>query len=305
MAGDPVDDDWRADEYAAEHGHIWFHSPSQQLSVGDHLFAIGVDRQRAVLGLFEVLSAGDLLEPRNPWDPDRWPYAVAVRPLAGVPPAEAASVDEVSTPRQTANRVTDPAAQSALYAAMAGHAYTAAQPAEDSGGGSLADRARASRRPRSFDPERRPTPPQAGDATADPEETAARREKAQRGHHEILVSLHEQLEAAGWTNIEEIPAAIDLRATSPTGARAIFEAKTISASNEIEQARSALAQLLEYRQEYGQPEDPICVVVNAELSERRVDILSRLGVGVLVAENDLGTQNDIGVALLISEGAAD
>jgi hypothetical protein len=301
LAGDPVDDDWRADEYATEYGHIWFAAPSRQLSVGDHLFAIGVSRERAVLGLFEVQSAGDLLQPRNPWDPDRWPYAVAVRALAGAPPAEAISVDAVSTPRATANRITDAAAQQALYAAMKGRAYAVvpASPLVTSGSASLVAGARAVRRPRPFDPIRRPSPPRGVDATADPEETAARREKAQQGHHDLLVCLHRELAAAGWTAVEEIPAAIDLRARTPAGASVIFEAKTISGSNEIQQARSALAQLLEYRQEYGQPEDGICVTVDVALSAGRVDVLSRLGVGIIVAgANGVRAQNEVATSLV-------
>ena len=37
-------------------------------------------------------------------------------------------------------------------------------------------------------------------STADPEETAARREKAQQGNHAILVELHKQLALTGWTD---------------------------------------------------------------------------------------------------------
>lgn len=300
VAGDPVENDWRADEYAADYGHIWFAAPSRQLSAGDHLFAIGVSRARAVLGLFEVESAGDLLQPRNPWDADRWPYAVAVRPLAGAPPAEAVSVDAVVTPRATANRVTDTTTQQALYATMAGRAYAGVHtsPVAATGSASHVERARAVRRPRPFDPERRPAPPRGADALADPEETAALREKSQQGHHDVIVCLHRELTGAGWDAVEEIPAAIDLRARTPAGACIIFEAKTISASNETEQARGALAQLLEYRQEFGHPDDDICVVVDVALSERRVDVLTRLGVGVVVAANGVQPQNEVAASLL-------
>jgi hypothetical protein len=301
VAGDPVDDDWRANGFADEHGHIWFAEPSRQLSAGDHLFAIGVSRKRAVLGLFEVLSAGDLLEPKNPWDPERWPYAVAVRALAGAPPVEAVSVDSITTPRSTANRVTDETSQRALYAAMSGRAYEVAASAVTGDGGSLADRARAARRPRPFDPSRRPTSPRAADATADPQETSALREKAQQGHHDILVNLHRALLAAGWTDIEEIPAAIDLRAVNPSNDKVIFEAKTIAAGNEVDQTRAALAQLLEYRQEYGHPDDGICVVVGAAVSDRRSELLARLGVGVVLAGREgLNAQNDIARAFMSS-----
>jgi hypothetical protein len=301
VAGDPVDDDWRANEFAETHGHIWFAEPSRQLSAGDHLFAIGVGRHRAVLGLFEVLSAGDLLEPANPWHQERWPYAVAVRALAGAPPADAVSVETITTPRSTANRVTDEASQRALYAAMSGRAYdvvAVVDANEDTGDRALADRARATRRPRPFDPSRPPNVPRRSDATADPDETDALREKAQRGHHEILVGVNRALLAAGWTQIEEIPAAIDLRGMNPSNEAVIFEAKTITSNNEVDQTRAALAQLLEYRQEYGYPDDGICVAVNTALSERRAELLGRLGVGVvLVLPDGLRPLNDSARAL--------
>lgn len=182
---------------------------------------------------------------------------------------------------------------------MAGHAYAlvSASTAVTSGTTSLVERARAERRPRPFDPTRRPGQSRSVDATADPEETAARREKAQQGHHDILVCLHERLAGAGWRDVEEIPAAIDLRAINQSGASVIFEAKTISGGNQTEQARSALAQLLEYRQDYGHPDDGICVVVNAALSERRVDVLTRLGVGVAIAAGTgVQPQNEVAAA---------
>jgi hypothetical protein len=289
VAGDPVNDDWRANEFAATHGHIWFAEPSRQLSAGDHLFAIGVGRHRAVLGLFEVRSAGDLLEPANPWDQERWPYAVAVRALAGAPPRDAVSVETITTPRSTANRVTDEASQRALYAAMSGRAYDAVAVVEanhGTGDGSLAVRARVTRRPRPFDPSTPPNAPRRGDATADPDETDALREKAHRGHHEILVGVNRALLASGWAQIEEIPAAIDLRALTPSNEAVIFEAKTITASNELDQTRAALAQLLEYRQEYGYPGDGICLAVNMALSQPRAELLGRLGVGVVLVLAD-------------------
>lgn len=299
VAGEPVGDDWRADEYAAAYGHLWFAAPSKQLSAGDHLFAIGVSRDRSVLGLFEVQSAGDLTEPANPWDPDRWPYAVAVRALAGVAPQEAVAVDGVTTPRATAVRITDDGARQALYVAMRGHAYAASPRTGGSATTSLVERTRAARRPRPFDPTRRPSPPRPADGATDPEETEARREKAQQGHHDLLARLHEHLQATDWQQLEEIPAAIDLRGVSPAGRPAIFEAKTITSGNETSQARGGLAQLLEYRQDYGLPDDDICLVVNALLSERRADLLERLGVGVLVCTDGVvRTQNDIARRLL-------
>jgi hypothetical protein len=45
---------------------------------------------------------------------------------------------------------------------------------------------------------------------ATPEEIAALLEQANREHHRIVTRLAELLAAAGWTNIEEIPGAVDL-----------------------------------------------------------------------------------------------
>jgi hypothetical protein len=49
-----------------------------------------------------------------------------------------------------------------------------------------------------------------------------------------------------------------MRATRPGFGRVIFEAKTITETNEIDQCRVGLSLLLEYRFFYGDPED-MCV----------------------------------------------
>lgn len=284
VAGDPVDDGWRADEYAAEYGHIWFAQSSNQLSAGDHLFAIGVSRSRAVLGLFEVLSSGDLRQPRNPWEPDRWPYATRVRALAGVAPAEAVSVEGLRTPRATAYVVQTDEQRAALYATMRGREYESAQDGVEATGGSLAGRARALRRLRPFDPEASPTVARHDVAVLGGDEAVDLAEKRTLAHHGLLVRLHDDLVARGWSELGEMPLAIDLQGRHPVGEAVIFEAKTLSGENETRQCRAGLAQLLEYRQDYGAPEDALCLVVDGRLSERRADLLERLGVAVLVAE---------------------
>ena len=63
----------------------------------------------------------------------------------------------------------------------------------------------------------------------------------------------------------------------------IFEAKTITDSNETAQCRDAFTQLPEYRLEYGQPDDLPCLAVDRFLSPRRVEILQRLGIAVVGA----------------------
>jgi hypothetical protein len=139
----------------------------------------------------------------------------------------------------------------------------------------------ADRKPRPFDPSLAPKAPAAASGNADPEETQALREKAVRGHHQLLVALVEWLEANGWQEIEEIPLAVDLWAVSPRGGRVIFEAKTVRAGSEGPRVRSAIAQLLEYRFFYGSPDDRLCLVCDRPLSGRRVKLLDGLGIAVL------------------------
>lgn len=100
--------------------------------------------------------------------------------------------------------------------------------------------------------------------------------------------------------MHEIPLAIDLQGTDPAGRTTIFEAKTISDSNEIRQARGGLAELLEYRQDYGGPDDRLCLAVDRELNERRRDLLDRLGIGVALvrAGSEVRALNTAGASAL-------
>lgn len=300
VGGEPVDDSWDAGEYAVDHGHIWFAQGSNQLSAGDHLFAIGASRAGTVLGLFEVLSSGDLLQPRNPWDPDRWPYAVAVRALAGVPPVTATAVEGVPTPRATANRVRDEQQRLGLYAAVAGHEVSRSQRDQSAAPTGLVERGRALRRRRPFEPSDSPSARRSDHVVLAADEIEDLQEKANAGHHALLVALHSHLADAGWSDLHEIPLAIDLQGTDPAGRTTIFEAKTISDSNEIRQARGGLAQLLEYRQDYGGPDDRLCLAVDRELNERRRDLLDRLGIGVALvrAGSEVRALNTAGASAL-------
>ena len=116
-----------------------------------------------------------------------------------------------------------------------------------------------------------------------PEETAALQEKANQQHHRILTCLSAALSVAGWQDLEEIPAALDLWATRPNGAgRVIFEVKGLTDANEIAQCRAALSQLLEYRFFYGNDRDQLCLVVGKPITDRRRAMLESMGVGVVV-----------------------
>ncbi len=151
------------------------------------------------------------------------------------------------------------------------------------------------RQARRFDPGAPPSAPVPSATRLDPAEIAALQEKAVDAHFQALCGLNDWLERSGWHGIEEIPAAIDLRATAPDGSRVIFEVKSITDSNETSQMRGALAQLLEYRLEYGAPDDQTCAVVNRQLSARRLRLLEGLGVPVLVvSEGGVKAGNDLG-----------
>lgn len=89
VTGEPVDATWSA----FDQRYQWFGRAPKNVAGGDHLFVLAVDRWRsAVVGLYEAVSAGADRLPDSP-DPDRWPWAVGVRPLAAIPPPEAHRVE--------------------------------------------------------------------------------------------------------------------------------------------------------------------------------------------------------------------
>ncbi|NNB86748.1 hypothetical protein [Corallococcus exiguus] len=137
--------------------------------------------------------------------------------------------------------------------------------------------------PRPFDETRPPAPFLQREEREPPEETLARQEKAAHGHHDLLAALNRALIASGWNIIEETRGAIDLWARRPgDGQRVIFEAKTLGDGTEVHQTRSALSQLLEYRHFLGAPNDFLCLVTNAPISDVRERFLRTQGVAVLV-----------------------
>jgi len=124
-----------------------------------------------------------------------------------------------------------------------------------------------------------PKPPKARDRSKfPPDQFLQQQEKAQLGHHEILVALSKRLRELAWEGIDEIVGAVDLMAHRK-GVRILFEAKTVSLKTEIHQVRSAIAQLLHYRHDYGRKSDHLCVVTNGAISSRFVKFLEALGIG--------------------------
>lgn len=135
---------------------------------------------------------------------------------------------------------------------------------------------------RPFDPLRAPTPPAQAAQLGSPEETARLREKAVSGHQQILVTLFHYLRDSGWTELDEMPIAVDLWARDVAGRRTIFEAKTIRPNTQLSRVRSGLAQLLEYRYSYGDADDYLCLVTDAALAAERIAFLESLGVSLVV-----------------------
>jgi len=167
-------------------------------------------------------------------------------------------------------------------------------------------RSEAERAPRPFDPQRPPKAPSPASRKQTPEETQALREKAVEGHHELVSALSAWLTQRGWSEIEEIPLAIDLWARTPNDAsRVIFEAKTVRPQSESDRVRAAIAQLLEYRFFYGANEDRLCLVCDRPISDRRVRLLDDLGIVVLWWDGEKFAPGSSGVGTLLepqSEG---
>jgi hypothetical protein len=97
----------------------------------------------------------------------------------------------------------------------------------------------------------------------------------------LLATLTKALRGQSWEDVEEIPSAVDLWGRPRRGHRVIFEAKTVSTRSEPVRLRAALAQLLEYRFFWGEPEDELCIVTTAPVSDERIRFLRTLGVDVV------------------------
>lgn len=116
VTDDPVPADWSA----FDQRYQWFGRKPQSVTSGAHLFVLAVGTWRsAVVGLYEAVSAGADKLPDSP-DPDRWPWALGVKPLAAIPPPVATRVDGQIGPQSGLPiHVEDPTARAALYAAVA------------------------------------------------------------------------------------------------------------------------------------------------------------------------------------------
>lgn len=135
-----------------------------------------------------------------------------------------------------------------------------------------------------FDERKMPKKPKPGYGHSSPIERARMLEKANRGHHRLLVALSQILSTNGWASIDQAKTAFDLRARH--GRRwVLFEAKTLTNENEIHQVRSGLSQLLEYRYFHPQlKQHRLCLVFSRPLSPKArkfVSLLESLGVAAI------------------------
>lgn len=285
VTGAPVDDTYDP----ATFSHLWFAKPAAKVFRRGHVFIVGVGLKGAILGLYRIDSAGTTKQVPHPTDAERWPWSLAVTPLASVRVSDATPVSGVKAPQGNLVRA-QPQQLDELYAAVAPFALPApAGQAPKDDGPPFPELDEVVRTARPFDPDRPPIPAgtDAPDATwIEAAEALALQEKARQGHHRILARLARRLAAEGWTDIGEIPGSVDLWATAPGGPRVIFEAKTLREENEVAQSRSGLAQLLEYRHQHGRPQDEICLVTDPELDPHRSAMLHAIGVAVLTVEAD-------------------
>lgn len=113
---DPVPAGWSA----FDQRYQWFGQKPQSVASGAHLFALAVGTwHSAVVGLYEAVSAGADKLPDSP-NPDRWPWALGVKPLAAIAPPLATHVDGQIGPQSgLPAHVEDRRAQAELYAAVA------------------------------------------------------------------------------------------------------------------------------------------------------------------------------------------
>ena len=130
------------------------------------------------------------------------------------------------------------------------------------------------RRPRPFDASRPPGPRRYAEGSSDPRRQRRFKRRPCKATMRSSRPSIDAFRAAGWTDVFEIWAAVDLWGRSSDGARLIFEVKTLRPDTELGRVRAAVAQLLEYRFFYGAPDDHLCLVTDHPLTDRRVRFLA-------------------------------
>lgn len=167
------------------------------------------------------------------------------------------------------------------------HRAARRRPATASVGGSADGRRASSFQARPFDPLRTPAERRRQSSPPDPESQRVLAEQADQAHQAILKAAGLWLQARGWTDLEEVDAAIDLQGRLPNASsRVLFEIKSIRPHSERAQVRSGLAQLLEYRLFLGSETDQLCLISDQPISERRLRLLDSLSIAHLYVEQD-------------------
>lgn len=116
VTSEPVPEGWSV----FDQRYQWFGREPQAVTSGAHLFVLAVGRWRsAVVGLYEAVTAGAAKLPNSP-NPDRWPWALGVRPLAAILPPLAERVPGQQGPQSgLPAHVYEAEAQEQLYRAVA------------------------------------------------------------------------------------------------------------------------------------------------------------------------------------------
>jgi hypothetical protein len=116
VTGESIPADWNA----FDQRYQWFGKEPRQVTSGAHLFVLAVDRWKsAIVGLYEAVSSGAQKLPGSS-NPDRWPWALGVRPLAAISPPEAGPVVGQTGPQNgLPAHIPDEETMARLYEAVA------------------------------------------------------------------------------------------------------------------------------------------------------------------------------------------
>jgi hypothetical protein len=170
-------------------------------------------------------------------------------------------------------------------APVGSHRANRRQPASTATSGSGKARRASSFQPRPFDPDRTPAERRRQSSPPDPESQRVLAEQADQAHQTILRIAGLWLQTRGWTDLEEVDAAVDLQGRLPDASgRVLFEIKSIRPHSERTQVRSGLAQLLEYRLFLGSEADRLCLISDQPISEQRLQLLDSLSIAHLYIE---------------------
>jgi 5-methylcytosine-specific restriction protein A len=134
---------------------------------------------------------------------------------------------------------------------------------------------------RPFDPQRKATKRRRS-VPSNPENRDALNEQADTAHQATLKRFGLWLKSEDWVNLDEIDGATDLVANQPArtgGRQTLFEIKSVRSGTERSRVRGGLAQLLEYRLRFGDPDDLLCLVTSRTIPYPQQQLLDSVGIG--------------------------